>query len=459
MIFSAIKYIYNDTEFSLIFKLVEISLALTFITLLSFISIKLQRKSEMAFVFLLVLTSIFSCFVWNLYAKTVPVSDYSVLLEGALKISQGFFSEAFDKTNYFFIYNYQIGYASYLALIIKFMGQNLMFLKCCETIFITLSAIFIYKIASEHINKECGVIASMLFSTFIFNIMGSSIINNQHLSGLLMIMGVYFILKGKYSHTAIAGLIWGIMNVVRPIGIVSIISVFMYFLFLVVTTSHWRRSFSHLLILLFAFYSTLFLFDTVFFNLQIAPRQISKNNLPYFKCVIGLGATNGSLFGNRTKNARKTNVYFDLEKLGFDYLKYNNESLKFLKSKLMDYPNTIKFLKEKMVYFMGEKDHQYTFALDSVKLTDKKIKILASFAHIQYFILLCLAFLSVAIFKRSLPANFVLVLILIANFLAVHLLIEAQTRYRYDIYMLIIILASIPTYHFIHSFEKLNSNK
>ena len=100
---------------------------------------------------------------------------------------------SFDKTNYFYFYNFQTGFVMYLALVIKIFGSHLIFLKIFEILFMSLTNVFVYKIASKVYTKKIGIISSIIYSLLFFNIAGSSIINNQHFSTLLIILSIYFL--------------------------------------------------------------------------------------------------------------------------------------------------------------------------------------------------------------------------------------------------------------------------
>lgn len=56
-----------------------------------FLSVKINRYSNKVFLIMLIIVSLTIYFLWNIYAVTVPVSDYKILLEGARGIAAGTF--------------------------------------------------------------------------------------------------------------------------------------------------------------------------------------------------------------------------------------------------------------------------------------------------------------------------------------------------------------------------------
>lgn len=442
MIFSTLFFLSIDTSVSIFIKVIYTIFLLLGIGLLSYVSIYAGTKKPKLFLVLISFISLSSCILWNIYSKTIPVSDYKVLLDGALKIAQGTFNESFDKTSYFYMYNYQVGYAAYLAFLIKVFGQNLFWFKLMDVIYITASALLIYIITRKFTTRKIASIASILYSTFIFNILGSSIINNQHLSGFLMLAGLYLFILGTKSSILASGIVFAVMNVFRPVGIIIVTGVFIQFFYNVTKDMKFRKNFLQLVIFIFSFYSAIYVLDAAFIKIGLAPSPISSSHVPYYKFVIGLGAKNGSISGNQTVDARNTNVYYDLKDVDFDYEKYNNECIKFLKQRIKNYKNTATYLFEKMRFFMGEKDHQYTFALNKEQLTESIVKNLTSLAHIQYLLLLVFALLTLALKIKQRKIEINIIYILFIGFILVHLFVEAQTRYRYEAYIFIIILAA-----------------
>ncbi|RCX18856.1 dolichyl-phosphate-mannose-protein mannosyltransferase [Anaerobacterium chartisolvens] len=459
MALSTLYYIINDASVIGVTNIISTFCVLLFLGFISYIAIYLNSKKPKLFFVILAATSMLSIFIWNVYARTVQVSDYKVLLEGAYKIATGSFNEGFDKTSYFYIYNYQIGYAAYLALLMRFFGYNLFFIKFVELIYMTGAAILMYKIAKKLVGQRAASITSILYATFIFNILGSSVINNQHISAFLMLVGIYLILLDNTGWTLISGIIFGVMNVMRPVGIIIIIGVCIMFIYKIIREMTWRKYAARLAIFIFTFYATIWTFNAVFIQMNLTPSPISRSNIPYFKLVIGFGAKNGSIFENQTIDARKTNVYNDLHTLGFDYDKYNDECKRFLKQRIRNFKDTSLYLFKKMAFFLGEKDHQYTFALSQEMRSGSFIKILVNIGHLQYLFLILSAMAAVLFKIKRKSTELNIIYILLIGFIFVYLFIEAQTRYRYEAYIFICIFASEAVSYFIDNTKRLLLSK
>lgn len=434
MIVSYLKF--NRYELNLVNLLFVI-----FITLvLSFIAVKINRYSTKWFLITLALMSMLTYLIWNIYARTYPISDYKVLLEGANEIIQGtFHKESFDKTSYFYFYNYQIGYTAYLAFIMKIFGNNLIWFKLLEGIYIILTSITIYKITEKVSTKDAAAIASLIYALYIPNIMGVSIINNQHISALLLCLSLYFILKATKTSLAMAGVLLGFTQILRPIAIIIIIAVVIIYSYKMINEGKYREYVSLFIVFIISFMLLTKAFDIAIMKTGISPSPISKSNAKYFKFVLGL--KDSGVYNIPTEDARRTQVYFDLKILNFDYDKYNEKCMEVIKYSLKNYKETIPLIKNKMYDFMGKRDNQYYFALSEDKINNN-IEFLLKIGNIQYLFLLLGTFIILMNRIKIGNSNNDIFYILIIGFVLVHIFIETQTRYRYELYIFTAILSS-----------------
>lgn len=413
-------------------SLLTIPLSIILTLSMLYISIKLSRYNPRIYMIFLIFISLIIYLAWNVYAKTNPVSDYMVIFEGANKIVKGtFHTESFDKTSYFYIYNYQIGYTVYIALVQFIFGNNLIVYKILEGIYITCTSVVIYKISEKIWSRDCGAIASILFALFIPNILGSSIINNQHLSTLTLMLSIYFLLKDTKALMILSGILLAITQILRPISIIPIIAIIIVYIYRAMKEKNYRKYLTGFLIIIFSFTIITKAFDFTLVKLKLSPSAISNSNAKYFKFILGLKG-NG-VYNIPTESARKTQVYFDLETLNFDYDKYNELCLQILKESLKDYKNTLPYVKDKMIYFMSGKDNQYEFAIDQHKL-NKYIYLLTDIGQVQYTLLLLFTLASLILSLKKGKSEMNIVYVLIIGFALVHIFIEVQTRYRYELY-------------------------
>lgn len=374
---------------------------------------------------------------------------------------------SFDKTNYFYFYNFQTGFVMYLALVIKIFGSHLIFLKIFEILFMSLTNVFVYKIASKVYTKKIGIISSIIYSLLFFNIAGSSIINNQHFSTLLVILSIYFFIKDKCFYYVLSGILVGIANIIRPSSIIILISFCLFLLWkLLINNFKTCKTFliGFLLIILSAF-STMKIFDYSLLNLNVVPTSTLSSNAKYFKFVLGIHG-NG-IYNIPTETAEKTQVYFDLQKLNFDYELYNNECKNFIVNKFtQNTKETFGHIKNKMLVFCGEEDNQIGFSGNKVQ-NSKSYIFIKYYGYVQYFLLIVFSLLTVIInvkeskfynTKNNLYQTQILFEIVFILYFCAHLLIEVQPRYRYDQYLMLAFIAS-PSIYLLFSIISSKYNK
>lgn len=374
---------------------------------------------------------------------------------------------SFDKTNYFYFYNFQTGFVMYLALVIKIFGSHLIFLKIFEILFMSLTNVFVYKIASKVYTKKIGIISSIIYSLLFFNIAGSSIINNQHFSTLLVILSIYFFIKDKCFYYVLSGILVGIANIIRPSSIIILISFCLFLLWklLINNFKTWKTFLIGFLLIILSAFSTMKIFDYSLLNLNVVPTSMLSSNAKYFKFVLGIHG-NG-IYNIPTETAEKTQVYFDLQKLNFDYELYNNECKNFIVNKFtQNTKETFGHIKNKMLVFCGEEDNQIDFSGNKVQ-NSKSYIFIKYYGYVQYFLLIVFSLLTVIInvkeskfynTKNNLYQTQILFEIVFILYFCAHLLIEVQPRYRYDQYLMLAFIAS-PSIYLLFSIISSKYNK
>lgn len=374
---------------------------------------------------------------------------------------------SFDKTNYFYFYNFQTGFVMYLALVTKIFGSHLIFLKIFEILFMSLTNVFVYKIASKVYTKKIGIISSIIYSLLFFNIAGSSIINNQHFSTLLVILSIYFFIKDKCFYYVLSGILVGIANIIRPSSIIILISFCLFLLWklLINNFKTWKTFLIGFLLIILSAFSTMKIFDYSLLNLNVVPTSTLSSNAKYFKFVLGIHG-NG-IYNIPTETAEKTQVYFDLQKLNFDYELYNNECKNFIVNKFtQNTKETFGHIKNKMLVFCGEEDNQIGFSGNKVQ-NSKSYIFIKYYGYVQYFLLIVFSLLTVIInvkeskfynTKNNLYQTQILFEIVFILYFCAHLLIEVQPRYRYDQYLMLAFIAS-PSIYLLFSIISSKYNK
>lgn len=442
------QYIHPQFKMSIILPIVVIAIYY----LLYKIFYKVELKSSRRYKIILFFVSILCYGIYGIYAKTAPVSDYEVLINGAKAMVNGDFpSLSFDKTNYFYFYNFQTGYVVYLAMIMKIFGQRLMFLKIVEIIIMSLTNVLVYDVVSKVYSRKSGVIASLMYAVLLFNIAGSSIINNQHIATFFVILALWLFMRNKISTYVLSGLLIGIAMILRPSVIVVAMGCFAFLMWKLLKNDFKKTTRSLIILFLMAVsvFGIVKIFDLMMIKKEIVPNSAVDGNATYFKFMLGLKGE--GLYNIPTKNAEKTQVYFDLSKLDFNYQRYNDECKKsILELCKNDFRTIIDFVSNKMILFCGAEDNQIEFAGDSIQ-RGALAKFMNYYGYVQYILLLVLAVIYSVLFifkedklkyegKEECWNNLFLIVFIL--FFIAHVFIEVQARYRYEQYLMLTIISA-----------------
>ncbi len=153
------------------------------------------------------------------------------MLDAARNIAKGNYE--FNQSVYFTTWVYQLGFSFYESVIIRCFGDNIFILKLLNIFYSTGTVIFIYLIGAKVFNELAGRMAAFLYAFYIPNILYSSVLTNQHLATFLFYAAFYLIIK-RFAHNKFSwlyiGLLLSLGNLMRPLGPIIIVGVFIYFI-------------------------------------------------------------------------------------------------------------------------------------------------------------------------------------------------------------------------------------
>ena len=453
-------YFYSDVSLKYLLFIIPLFLILYG---LNWILKKLLSCNELYVKLFIFIGSCVIYLIWVKVCKTLPRSDYAILIDGAKDLLSGTFKTlSFDKRNYFYFYNFQIGFVIYLATVMKILGTSLGVLKLVEIIVMSLSNLLVYLIVSKMHSKNVGILSSLIYGTLLFNIVGSSIINNQHIALLFVLLSIYLFIKSdKFLFKFFSCLCLFVSYVLRPTGIIIIIALICYCIWGLMNNNDGKlkNKIVTILVIMIVPFLCIRLFDyTMIEIVKIAPNSVISSNAKYFKFVLGI--QNTGITGSKTVDARKTQVYFDLKKYGFDYDKYNEASKDYVINRYDDHTrNTINYLSQKMKAFTGGPDNQIVFAVTE-DIDDNTVDIIKFCGYIQYILILLFSFIfgfSSLRERKYTNCNSnldILFKIIFIGYFMIYIFIETQTRYRFEQYLVLSILSGFVLNKMFKLFDK-----
>ena len=405
---------------------------------------KVSNKNEKLVKWVIFLVSVVVLVLWNKFAKVEPYSDYEVLYNTAKEINNGakISTYTFDKGGYYYFWNFQIGYALFLSAVMKVVGSSLAVLKFLEILYLSFTNMLVYSVFKKITNKNIALLGSIIYTTLLCMMLGSGIINNQHSGFLLALLAIYFVTKNdKPINKILCGLFIGLSYILRQTVLVVLLSVIVYYIYLLCKDGKKALKVSLISILLVftSFFAITRVYDFIMVKTKAVPVSAIKSNDKYFKYILGIQWQLPDGVGS----------YDAITKYDYDYDKYNESNLAYLKEQ---YKYNIKiriipFVYEKMIRFSGHPDSQVDFAKSNA-VTSTLTNELKYFGYVQYVLMIVCSFISCLLLidkkreSKLFDDKYNLFKITFVLMFCAYLLIEVQSRYRYEQYITLALLAA-----------------
>ena len=204
-----------------------IVLLLISIIVIYFFVKKVKIKNFMLF---LIIFSIITKTVCILILKTPILADYWIMYEA----SQNMINKNFSFVNklYFLTWGYQLFHVFYEAFVLGIFN-DIIILKILNCIYSTVITIMVYLITKKISSENAARISSLLYSITLYPLYLNSVLGNQQLALMLMLIGVYVLLfkQNNIKNLVIVGILIALSNLERPEGIVYIVTIIVYFIF------------------------------------------------------------------------------------------------------------------------------------------------------------------------------------------------------------------------------------
>lgn len=394
--------------------------------------------------------------VWYCIYSPVPVSDYKALWEGACLLASGNplvcdspillnSLNYLEPGSYFFVYNFQIPYAAYLAVLSFFFEGSLNHVIIFRSIIPALTATILYKSLCYLLERRIAWWASVVYIFYPFIFTGTGILNNQHEGMLFEALALYFYVVNLNSKGLIGGLYCGlflaIAQILRPTASVILIAIWCYTL-ICFLTNHNYLFIKRAAIVTLSYFVIIFICNFLFIQSGIAPYGIISDNL-YFKFIIGLTGKAMTHSGQ--------SFSLDLKLYEFDINSYKNAAKIFLYEKIVNGEISLMFLFQKMIRFCSFPDNQISFG-DRIfnveyKMVIRMLQVTGMFIYLMGVLGALVKSVLMVINKSCKNAEIfnVASIIFILYFMA-YIFIETQTRYRYEQYYMLF-LTGMPIWY------------
>lgn len=382
--------------------------------LIFFISkdIEIKRFSLFIFIFSFIIR-LFSI----LYLKVSITDDFKTMYVASKSLLRGDFS--FLNTFYFKTFSYQLGHVLYQAFFLNIIN-SVTFLKLINVLISSLIVLFIYLISRNLFNEKIARIVSLTYTFYLYPIYLDSVLTNQHLPALIVLIVIYLLIKKEinYKLVIIIGILLGIANIFRTESIIIIMGIIIYF---ICNNTSYKNTFIKICLLLVSYF---------IFNLGIngiiylSLGTTLSNNAPSWKFYCGLNYKYNGIY-----NTEDQDIYFNSknkDKLVLDRVKEENIKLPVL------------FLKKEVILCSQT---NYDLRINN-KINPDIYKFLLYFN--QGCLNLIIILFIISLFPKNKYNNkLLLIKIIIGLYYFVYMFIEISPRYSYILHILIMLIIGI----------------
>lgn len=256
-----------------------------YLILLFFIAFYISKNTRIKhFGLLLFLVSFLIRIVFVIVADFPQIYDFETLLEASKMFAVGDYS--FNKWWHFYTWGYQTGFVIYQGFLLK-LFNSVFLLKFLNVVYSSFLVYIVYYLGKRISNEKSARFVSLLYMVFPFYIFMDIIMANHHLASLLMYLGILFLLKDNKSYRdyVYAAILIALGNIIRPEGIIVVLSLVVYEFFLF-DRKKLFETVSRLISFLIIYFSIGFLASTLVIKTGVNPSGL-ENKDPLWKFILG----------------------------------------------------------------------------------------------------------------------------------------------------------------------------
>lgn len=396
-----------------------IVLLLISIIVIYFFVKKVKIKNFMLF---LIIFSIITKTVCILILKTPILADYWIMYEA----SQNMINKDFSFVNklYFLTWGYQLFHVFYEAFVLGIFN-DVIILKILNCIYSTVITIMIYLITKKISSENAARISSLLYSITLYPLYLNSVLGNQQLALMLMLIGVYILLfkQNNIKNLVIVGILIALSNLERPEGIVYIVTIIVYFIF---SNEKFKDVMKKSTIILLTYFfivkgSSFILIKSGFNDIGF------ENKNTYWKFITGF--------------SYETNGIYNLDDVYYTDINHLEDSKKEALNRIKNVKKWPKLFYEKTKIIWLYEGLEECFNAKNINISDELKQMI--FSYIKLMNLMIILFVIIGLYKNKLDNESKFFMINVIIYFFIYLLIEVHIRYYFNPQVSLFILSSI----------------
>ena len=401
------------------------------IVVLCMYKFNLKNKTFLIIFILISLLTKLLCFV---LIETPLESDFKTLYDISQDLLDGKLNQS--SNTYLKEYPYQAPYVIYQSLLLK-ICNNLNFLKIVNIFICVLIDLLIYLIAKRISSEKSARTISLLYVLFAFPTIYITVITNQFISTLLMLLGILVLFNTKLENRKVlkyicCGILIGLSNLMRPEAVITVIAILCYIIKNMIINKEIKKN----IVIIVSFLLTYIIITTgtmgILKQINLIPKDSREDLLWKFVCGLnyeGKGRWNSGdlklIYNNNLTYEERTQLEKEL-----------------IAQRLDELPNHIYTFKDKIKIYWSNFEYVWSFnylnAQGNYEAYNKLVYIFNSYDTILWFFVLIMAVISVI---RKQDQKSLLNIILIGTFI-IYLFIEVQGRYSFYPQILLFIISS-----------------
>ena len=383
-------------------------------------------------------------------------SDFLVMYQASKLLRVGDLS--YTNLDYFIKWGYQVGHVFYQAMLLK-ICNSIFFLKIVNCLALSGTTLLIYLIVKELLNEKAAKFTSLAYMFYLHPVLLTTVLTNQHVPTFLFFLALYLTIRKDFFKNnqilkyIITGTLIGIGNIMRPEGIIFILTIIAYLLFICYKSEKFKTGLLRVLALVLSY-----IIITKVCSFAFESFNLSKNGLnnqdPLWKFVLG---TNYESKGRYSED--------DLI-----YLMNREKELTIIKNRTIKNPlqfSKLMVIKAKSfwldnnLYWSNDYLNSKNITIFSKQVSGKKINEYLNAINEQvYTVVFILALIGLfSLIKNKYDKRVNLFIILLSAYFVVYLLIEIMNRYTYTPRVAIFILAGIGIEYLSSNFKSKNKKK
>lgn len=381
-----------------------------------------------------------------LWLKSQPVQDFDTMYRAAVQLARG--DHGYLQDAYFFNWAYQSAFVAYEALVIKLFGESLLPLQLLNALWMAGTAVLVYRIATRVAGEKAAVAVGVLYALYPAPLFLSGVLTNQHLSVFLLYAGIWLLLGGKeltWLRGIGAGALIALGNAIRPIGIIPLLACVIWLVLRAMSGRSWK-TLLHGVTTGISYFLCGILLSALIVGSGINPNGLS-NNQPMWKFVVGLNQESDGRWNRADYERFIVPSATDPEGMDEAMRQEVAQRLSVGPGKLAGLA-----LRKSVAMWAGYEDLYWGFghlepdgeAILGVNWNSLQLLL----AHIEkgiYLLAVALAFAGILyrLTRREQSGEYLVPVLLVCGYYAVHLIVEVQVRYRYFLMPCIFILAAM----------------